>query len=80
MEVAEARAEQLRELIQASPVALGEEGQLLVTASLGIATFPDHGADMAALIDAADDALYEAKENGRNRVVIAGQDQPPVQS
>lgn len=80
MEVAEARAEQLRELIQASPVALGEEGQLLVTASLGIATFPDHGADMAALIDAADDALYEAKENGRNRVVIAGQDQPSVQS
>ena len=39
-----------------------------VTASFGIAMFPAHGENGAALIAAADNALYEAKNGGRNRV------------
>ena len=40
-----------------------------ITISFGIATFRDHGETAASLLRAADDALYEAKESGRNRTV-----------
>ena len=42
-----------------------------VTLSLGVATFPLDGHDSAALIAAADRALYQAKRGGRNRVEAA---------
>lgn len=45
-----------------------------ITISLGVSTFPDHGPTMEATLNAADAALYQAKEQGRNRVVIAGTD------
>jgi diguanylate cyclase (GGDEF)-like protein len=38
------------------------------TASAGVATFPTHAGDPAALIRAADEALYESKRGGRDRV------------
>lgn len=37
-----------------------------VTASLGLAIYPFHGQDMATLVNAADDALRQAKEEGKN--------------
>jgi len=43
-----------------------------VTMSIGIASFPEHGDSPDSLIQAADDALYQAKEQGRNRYVVAG--------
>ena len=39
--------------------------------SIGIACFPEHGDSSDSLIQAADDALYQAKEQGRNRYVAA---------
>lgn len=42
-----------------------------VTVSIGVAGYPDHGNDVASLIQAADQALYSAKRSGRNRVVTA---------
>jgi diguanylate cyclase (GGDEF)-like protein len=41
---------------------------LSVTASVGVAAFPDHGDELDALLKASDRAMYEAKANGRNRV------------
>jgi diguanylate cyclase (GGDEF)-like protein len=60
------RAEQLREGIKALP----EEQRSMVTASLGVAVFPDHGFTAAAVLRAADTALYQAKDEGRDRVVV----------
>ncbi|MGN6481916.1 diguanylate cyclase domain-containing protein [Luteibacter sp.] len=43
---------------------------LHVTVSVGIATAPQHGVDALALVRHADDALYEAKASGKNKVAV----------
>jgi diguanylate cyclase (GGDEF)-like protein len=52
-------------------VASGLEGRAPVTLSGGVATYPVHGRDSAALIEAADAALYESKRTGRDRLSLA---------
>lgn len=71
VEVARHRAGQIR--IAASHLKLIHRGNALppVTLSLGVATFPEHGETREALLQAADEALYSAKNSGRNRVVVA---------
>ena len=44
-----------------------EAGPLRVTLSLGIATYPEDGAEKARLVEVADACLYHAKRSGRNR-------------
>jgi diguanylate cyclase (GGDEF)-like protein len=61
-----ALSERLRRAIE---LAFGGEGDL--TASCGVASHPEHGRTPAELTAAADGALYEAKRQGRNRVVAA---------
>ena len=62
------RIEILRQQIRLMNVEYG--GQLLgpVTVSIGIALYPDHGATTDEVISAADQALYRAKREGRDRV------------
>jgi diguanylate cyclase (GGDEF)-like protein/PAS domain S-box-containing protein len=70
-EVAERRAEALRVAVE--KMALQYDGKTLdqLTVSLGVATYPDNGLTLQALIKVADTALYNAKETGRNRVCLA---------
>jgi diguanylate cyclase (GGDEF)-like protein len=49
----------------------GEGLSLSVTASLGLATFPQDGTSLHDLIRAADTMMYTAKDNGRNQLMVA---------
>ncbi|SFC51330.1 diguanylate cyclase (GGDEF) domain-containing protein [Bosea sp. CRIB-10] len=66
-------AETLRAAIAEQAITLADGTDLRVTASFGVATGRRGGADWEALIEAADQALYAAKAEGRNRVSIAGE-------
>jgi diguanylate cyclase (GGDEF)-like protein len=45
--------------------------------SIGVAAFPEHGDDPEILLRAADQALYRAKREGRDRVIVSGNASPP---
>ncbi|MBI2945939.1 MAG: GGDEF domain-containing protein [Candidatus Wallbacteria bacterium] len=63
-------AEQLRKAV-AERTYQSEKGDLKVTISIGVSTFPDDAREKNVLIKRADAALYRAKEGGRNRVCAA---------
>jgi diguanylate cyclase (GGDEF)-like protein len=71
------RAEQLREGLKA--LAVEHDGGTLgpVSASFGVAVFPEQGVTAEAVVRAADAALYQAKADGRDRVAV-GQALPLV--
>ena len=65
------RAQDIRTALAQSPFQI-PEGSLNVTCSLGVAsTGGACGFDAALLVREADEALYAAKRNGRNRVEMA---------
>ena len=51
-----------------------------VTASMGLACFPQHGADPESLLRAADTALYASKHGGRNRYTVVTQEAPQAEA
>ncbi|CAM4432481.1 MAG: hypothetical protein LEGION0403_FIIPPAGN_01103 [Legionella sp.] len=61
------RAEQLRSTMAAAPILYGTSA-IPVTASFGVASFPEDGRTGDELISAADSALYAAKATGRDQV------------
>jgi len=44
-----------------------KSNSVMITASLGLASWPDNGKESSEIIDVADNALYQAKRNGRNQ-------------
>lgn len=64
------RAERCRRELAEQAITVGA-AEVRVTLSIGVATFPAHGDSGADLIQSADRALYEAKRQGRDRVVVA---------
>lgn len=69
-DMAAAIAERLRTSVEGQAFSLGEK-VLGITASMGIASLNLQGDTPEALLKRADNALYQAKSNGRNQVVAA---------
>jgi two-component system, cell cycle response regulator len=69
-------SEKILDAVKGEP--FGETGEQLakLTVSIGVASYPIHGVSFSLLVEAADQALYRAKQEGRDRVIVAGQ-QPP---
>ena len=65
------RAEELREKVHFMNVAYQGQSLGTITLSFGVSVFPNHGATTEALVQSADQALYRAKTEGRDRVVVA---------
>lgn len=58
------------------PFALPDGSSVVVGASVGVAGYPEDGVHRAELMFAADQAMYAAKQAGRDRYVLAGS--PPA--
>ncbi len=67
IQVAETLAGRIIEHLRA-PMALGDQ-EHLVSASIGISFYPEHGRDASTIIQAADTAMYEAKKQGGGKAV-----------
>ncbi|MCS7253101.1 MAG: sensor domain-containing diguanylate cyclase [Armatimonadota bacterium] len=63
-----ALAERIRAMVEQTAFESHEGEKLHITISAGVAAFPEDAQDEMELIEAADRALYEAKQTGRNRV------------
>jgi diguanylate cyclase (GGDEF)-like protein len=68
-EIAFARAEKLRKNVAKHHI-LYKDGKASISISIGIAMFPAHGSSGDAVLQRADQALYQAKQSGKNCVVI----------
>ncbi|MEE3718864.1 GGDEF domain-containing protein [Tumidithrix elongata RA019] len=68
LQKAEEIAERLRATVEENPAG---NGTIHNTISLGVAEIAKHGNSVTSLITAADRALYQAKQTGRNCVVVA---------
>ena len=62
-------AERIRQAIESKHITVYDE-DLKVTVSIGVSTFPADASDTKTLIDRADEALYIAKQTGRNRICM----------
>lgn len=75
---AEARAEEIRQAIESANLKRKDSTKTLgtITASFGVAKYQGESEDIEGFIKRADDALYHAKESGRNQV-MSEDDLPP---
>jgi len=72
IETAQRKVEYLRDLVARTPIELGATGERVqITISAGLASFPQDGQEAAELFALADERMFQAKREGRNRVVAA---------
>jgi diguanylate cyclase (GGDEF)-like protein len=63
-------AERVRKLMERTVAARVGSQDLTVTLSIGVSSFPEDTKNLSDLVNMADDALYQAKRSGRNRVCL----------
>jgi diguanylate cyclase (GGDEF)-like protein/PAS domain S-box-containing protein len=71
LEASRARGERLRSKMRELTIMYQGKSLGIVTISVGVASFPQHGTSPKELMAAADAALYEAKRGGRDQVAVA---------
>jgi diguanylate cyclase (GGDEF)-like protein/PAS domain S-box-containing protein len=71
LETARQRAEHLRQMVKEVHVHYAGRSLEGITLSLGVAVYPQHGRSRDDVLRSADAALYRAKQEGRDRVVVA---------
>ena len=71
LRAAENRADRIRSKLRDLVIMHDGRSLGLITASIGVAALPTHGTNEHELLQAADAALYRAKREGRDRVVVA---------
>ena len=64
-------AEKIHDAIRGEPFGSMDDELLNVTVSVGVAAYPEHGDSYKSLVEAADRALYQAKQRGRDQVCLA---------
>jgi diguanylate cyclase (GGDEF)-like protein len=69
-------AQRLREALKEERFISGEQMDLRITASFGLATYPEDGATLHAIIRSADTMMYKAKADGRDCIAIADPENP----
>jgi diguanylate cyclase (GGDEF)-like protein len=74
MTAAQQKMEFLRESVANTPISVATSGEKVqVTISAGLASFPQDGESAAELFALADERMFQAKGQGRNRVVAGGE-------
>lgn len=63
--------ERIRAAVEQTIIDPGAAGKVKVTVSVGISSYPENGKSQEDLVSIADQALYRAKESGKNLVCIA---------
>jgi diguanylate cyclase (GGDEF)-like protein len=71
-------AERIRRAIEDHRFLSREGARVRITSSIGLASFPEHAAGPAEILDFADRAMYRGKKSTRNVVYMASRDLPPV--
>lgn len=69
-EGAQLTAERIRERIEAVPLMVGAQ-RVSISASMGVATYPDNGTNFDRVLEASDIAMYASKNSGKNKVTVA---------
>src|SRR5579875_1173382 len=67
-------AKKLRDAITSATFLTGENLELRLTASFGLATYPQDGDTLHAIIRSADTMMYHAKARGRDQIAVADSD------
>jgi diguanylate cyclase (GGDEF)-like protein len=64
-------AERIRRTMESSPF-MANGQTFAATVSIGVASYPDHGATLDAILKRADEAMYASKAGGKNRITVSG--------
>jgi len=78
LKATQARGERIRSKLREQAVLHQGQSLGMITVSVGVAVLPQHGTTPKDLLEAADAALYRAKREGRDRVVVA--EVPPAEA
>jgi diguanylate cyclase (GGDEF)-like protein len=62
-------AERIRKGMESSPI-ISRGQTVTATVSIGLACYPNHGADFEAVLEKADQAMYASKAGGKNRITM----------